>query len=527
MTVKTLLIDEKTNAKLNDILTRKLQDADSTTSSGLIIGNIDLSSGVNRDLITDIIETPFNDEQGSNEAVDKGSVVSNWIVNHALQIHDMLVGGVDILGIYCIDYQQTQAKQLLSQIFKALNNFDYYKQMDFNSDRLLFTIDTAKKSVNMRSMSLGDSTNIKSSKSATQGAAVFQQCELKVVSSLLKTNFVKINSNLTLNSTFKTPNIKSYDLLKEDFYKALNVEEMFDEKKYVCLLNDVYINDDPSQFSENKIVDLLKLMKDRSMPVKTGIEFGNDLVEISATLMENLTHQALSKKANEASFKITNKDSLYDLNGVCNLTLLANKELSIGKIKRMLVYDLMRSLYARVRLLIEDLDAPKEIIGDVPLDDDPNSTDGSSTEESYQTPNRIHIYLENNFIISDYVFPDETFTDICTRIKQLFNYDMASEKQIYYAENLPTEIRANILGTESDSQKKGSSRSSSCGSLSPSGRLEQHKGDGRQLSGQRVKGTQESQKAAYYLSALVIGIFAIIMMYFSFKAASYSTYDSD
>ena len=130
----------------------------------------------------------------------------------------------------------------------------------------------------------------------------------------------------------------------------------------------------------------------------------------------------------------------------------------------MLVYDLMRSLYARVRLLIEDLDAPKEIIGDVPLDDDPNckgqflglfkyisslcvlfefewislATDASSTEESYQTPNRIHIYLENNFIISDYVFPDETHPDISARIKQLFNYDIADEKQIYYAENIPS-----------------------------------------------------------------------------------------
>ena len=82
----------------------------------------------------------------------------------------MLVGGLDILGIYCIDYQQAQAKQvcirffvqklarqsliynyfsrlsnLLTQIYKALNGFDYYKQMNFNSDRLLFMIDTAKK----------------------------------------------------------------------------------------------------------------------------------------------------------------------------------------------------------------------------------------------------------------------------------------------------------------------------------------------------------------------------------------------
>ena len=73
----------------------------------------------------------------------------------------------------------------------------------------------------MKSMSVGDSTSASSSTKSSkpaQGASVFQQCDLKVVSNLLKTNFVKINSNLALNSTFKTPNIKSYDLLKEDFY---------------------------------------------------------------------------------------------------------------------------------------------------------------------------------------------------------------------------------------------------------------------------------------------------------------------
>ena len=71
-----------------------------------------------------------------------------------------------------------------------------------------------------------------------------------------------------------------------------------------------------------------------------------------------------------------------------------------------------------------------------------SATDASSTEESYQTPNRIHVYVDNNLIISDYVFPDETFPDICQRIKQLFNYDIASEKQIYYAENLPSKLKS-------------------------------------------------------------------------------------
>lgn len=63
--------------------------------------------------------------------------------------------------------------------------------------------------------------------------------------------------------------------------------------------------------------------------------------------------------------------------------------------------------------------------------------ESSSTEESYQTPNRIHIFLANNIIISDYVFPDETSMDISERVKELFNYDIESENQIVYAEDLP------------------------------------------------------------------------------------------
>ena len=62
-------------------------------------------------------------------------------------------------------------------------------------------------------------------------------------------------------------------------------------------------------------------------------------------------------------------ESIYKLNGVCSLVVLFHKSTSIGSLKRMLIYDLMRSFYARVRLLVEDLDARKDIIGDEQLDD--------------------------------------------------------------------------------------------------------------------------------------------------------------
>ena len=58
-------------------------------------------------------------------------------------------------------------------------------------------------------------------------ASSFQQCELKVIANLLKSNFVRVNSNLMLNSTFKTPNIKSHELLKDDFYVSDNLDFIF------------------------------------------------------------------------------------------------------------------------------------------------------------------------------------------------------------------------------------------------------------------------------------------------------------
>ena len=65
----------------------------------------------------------------------------------------------------------------------------------------------------------------------------------------------------------------------------------------------------------------------------------------------------------------TNLDSIYELNGVCNLAVLFHKSMTIESLKRLLMYDLMRSFYARIRLLVEDLDARKDIIGDDQLED--------------------------------------------------------------------------------------------------------------------------------------------------------------
>jgi hypothetical protein len=46
----------------------------------------------------------------------------------------------------------------------------------------------------------------------------FGNCELSIQANLFEQHFFKMNANLVLNSIFKTPNVRSYNLLKEDFY---------------------------------------------------------------------------------------------------------------------------------------------------------------------------------------------------------------------------------------------------------------------------------------------------------------------
>ena len=128
--VKSIVIDESANLALNDLI-----QSEQATKSGLLIGTMDQT----KDFITLVVPTPVNE---SNE---KETIDSNWTVNHALLVHDMLIGGCDILGIYTIDQTPASSRLILSKIFKALNEFDYYKEMKFNQERLLFLVDTKSK----------------------------------------------------------------------------------------------------------------------------------------------------------------------------------------------------------------------------------------------------------------------------------------------------------------------------------------------------------------------------------------------
>lgn len=57
---------------------------------------------------------------------------------------------------------------------------------------------------------------------ADSGKTSLQSCEIKIQKNLLTNEFFRLDSNFNFNTKFKTPNIKSHNLLKEDFYVKYN-----------------------------------------------------------------------------------------------------------------------------------------------------------------------------------------------------------------------------------------------------------------------------------------------------------------
>ncbi len=69
-----------------------------------------------KDYIVYFVATPDNNDAQS--ACDQ-----EWILNHALQIHDMLLGGLDILGIYGVDLPTAIGKQVFRLKYLLIFSF--------------------------------------------------------------------------------------------------------------------------------------------------------------------------------------------------------------------------------------------------------------------------------------------------------------------------------------------------------------------------------------------------------------------
>ena len=153
---------------------------------------------------------------------------------------------------------------------------------------------------------------------------------------------------------------------------------MFDENKFVCLINDCFVD------SKSTFIDIKTKIDQQCLD--DNDHQGNKLY--TAALLENLVcalyfksydfvcllnfysqiyfankkfYQSIQSKVENEN--VQNLDSIYELTGVCNLVVFLHKAMTIDHLKNLLIYDLIRSLHSRIRLLVEDLDARKDIIG--------------------------------------------------------------------------------------------------------------------------------------------------------------------
>lgn len=155
---------------------------------------------------------------------------------------------------------------------------------------------------------------------------------------------------------------------------------MFEENKFVCLINGCLFDEEKQSLADIKQT-LLKTIKERKQEddendedYELDADYEKQIAnnEFSATLMDNLNvsnDENIRSATKSRKETANNLDSIYELTGLSSLAILFHKSVKIKHLKKLLVYDLIRSLYARVRLLVEDLDARKDIIGDAQLDD--------------------------------------------------------------------------------------------------------------------------------------------------------------
>ena len=68
--------------------------------------------GSTTDFILGVTSTATMSEQQQQQLKEETTVDYDWIINHAMQIHDMLVGGMDILGVYCVDLSPSVGRQV-------------------------------------------------------------------------------------------------------------------------------------------------------------------------------------------------------------------------------------------------------------------------------------------------------------------------------------------------------------------------------------------------------------------------------
>ncbi|XP_046368560.2 protein odr-4 homolog [Haliotis rufescens] len=368
---------------------------------GLIVGQLTNS----KDYVVRLIRTPDPAEDEVSEEEEGEEVVTErkkeacvrpksldltdeqWVSSHATQVDRMLLGGLDVIGIFALAppnmMQSAQAKlrQVVFAVHKALSKLTVCDRDNAITDRLVLQICSVARKATCRTFDVADM------KSTARPA------EWRYMSGLLD-RWSQLSTIVSVDVTITVPNDTRTTSMHKQIQQGI---QPFCKSIYsgMALLNgELRNNDELLDQSETR----KGKSKDRGSPVRQ--QFAVDLLVSRSDNNSVSDPTVLSVKA------------ILKVRGQMIGRSLVNNRATVKDAIEAVRSDVVRSLVSRCELLCEDLEVVEE--------------DGA--RELYDTPVRVFTTVpKSSLAFCDYMFQDERTLEVTERLKELLDIDVTED----------------------------------------------------------------------------------------------------
>lgn len=375
---------------------------------GLVVGQL----STEKDYIVHLIssKTVIENDSDGNLPKDESleGVNDQTIISHSRQVKRMLIGGLEVVGIFVIAETESlktlqgKFRQILFGVHKALGKSDFAPSC--HSDRCLLQICSRTKNITCRTF------NMKDPKSSAE------PCEWKFQKTI--DSFLHLSTSFTLESVIPVTSVALSHTLQKQLTNGL--QQIYQNIwNSLATVNDRMIEDDgrpiiPKATSEpNRGRAGRKVAKDE--------EQGIHLETFDVNLLQEMGREfeaGAKPETEECGAKLV-------VRGTISSQAVAHVKLSAAEAVQALKRDIIRSIVARCELLCDDLLQAEE---------------EQDVRVLYEMPLRVYCCLPHtNVRFCDYLFQDETLDDSADRLRLLLGIDVTADDIDSSAERIPEE----------------------------------------------------------------------------------------
>eukprot|EP00163_Fabomonas_tropica_P029256 TRINITY_DN6214_c0_g1_i2.p1 TRINITY_DN6214_c0_g1~~TRINITY_DN6214_c0_g1_i2.p1 ORF type:complete len:467 (+),score=68.44 TRINITY_DN6214_c0_g1_i2:140-1540(+) len=412
----------------------------SAFATGLLIGHW----GTQRDYVLLAIPTPAQEDTG---AQSWSQVNHEWVAEHARQVQRMCPGGIDVIGVYCIDGTGTPVDKKLYHLAREAAQsvalpFAKLVNADAPRDFVLLHFNPVKQSTTARTASYPGPT------------APPKPADCKYISALTTSHFetltsvVSVSFELPLAPTDSRNDVSVQDRIERTLSSW--IPSIWDALAVDASTGNVIDPDDVD--SGTKGAPLSKLVASHSTPLSVS------LFATPVTALKGGPQGAL-----DARFRLAD-------GGIYATAFMPSKE-SAGAAVLALKMDVIRSIWYRCELLIEDEER-----------ENPETQLVHSTEvtrDAHWTLPSRHVVVISNVPLSDYKAVRDSDEDLRERIEELVSGDVAIAVEAVEGDA----AAAPSAGNGSAPRGKGSARGSAPSTAVSQGSV----GEGGKSTGQGVR----------------------------------------